>query len=112
MAKLRPAFDKEGSVTAGNASGINDGAGALLLASETAVKEKGLKPMARILAWGHAGVEPSIMGIGPAKAVPIALKRARSEEHTSELQSLMRISYAVFRLQQKIHKNKRTQSHN
>ena len=76
MAKLRPAFDKEGSVTAGNASGINDGAGALLLASERAVKEKGLKPMARILAWGHAGVEPNIMGIGPAKAVPIALKRA------------------------------------
>src|SRR3546814_11247566 len=60
MAKLRPAFDKEGSVTAGNASGINDGAGALLLASETAVKEKGLKPMARILAWGPAGVEPQL----------------------------------------------------
>src|SRR3546814_19263726 len=76
MAKLRPAFDKEGSVTAGNASGINDGAGVLLLASETAVKEKGLKPMASILAWGHAGVEPSSMGIGPDKAVPIAPNRA------------------------------------
>jgi acetyl-CoA C-acetyltransferase len=76
MTKLRPAFEKDGTVTAGNASGINDGAAALVLASEKAVKEKGLKPMARILAWGHAGVEPSIMGIGPVKAVPIALERA------------------------------------
>src|SRR3546814_20783947 len=62
MAKLRPAFDKEGSVTAGTASGITDGAGALLLASETAAKEKGLKPMARPLAWGHAGREPRTLG--------------------------------------------------
>lgn len=76
MAKLRPAFDREGTVTPGNASGINDGAAALVLASQKAADEKGLKPMARILAWGHAGVEPGIMGIGPVKAVPIALKRA------------------------------------
>lgn len=76
MAKLRPAFDKEGTVTAGNASGINDGAAAVVLASQKAVDEKGLKPLARIVSWGHAGVEPSIMGIGPVKAVPIALKRA------------------------------------
>src|SRR3546814_7809750 len=85
MAKLRPAFRKEGSVTAGNASGLNDGAAALVLASDAAVKKQGLAPMAKILGWGHAGVDPEVMGI-------------RSEEHTSELQSLMRISYAVFGL--------------
>jgi acetyl-CoA C-acetyltransferase len=76
MAKLRPAFDKDGSVTAGNASGINDGAAAVVLASQKAVDDKGLKPMGRVIAWGHAGVEPSIMGVGPVKAVPVALKRA------------------------------------
>jgi acetyl-CoA C-acetyltransferase len=76
MAALRPAFDKEGSVTAGNASGINDGAAALVLASGLTVKLKGLKPMARIIGWGYAGVDPSIMGIGPVKAAPIALERA------------------------------------
>ena len=76
MAKLRPAFDKEGTVTPGNASGINDGAAAVVLASQKAVDELGLKPLARILSWGHAGVEPSVMGLGPVKAVPIALERA------------------------------------
>ncbi|MBM3595547.1 MAG: acetyl-CoA C-acyltransferase [Alphaproteobacteria bacterium] len=76
MAALRPAFDKEGSVTAGNASGINDGAAALVLASGMAVKEKNLKPMARIIGWGYAGVDPSLMGIGPVKAAPAALARA------------------------------------
>lgn len=76
MAKLRPVFDKEGSVTAGNASGLNDGAGAVVLASQKAVDEQGLKPFAKIIGWGHAGVEPNIMGIGPVKAVPIALERA------------------------------------
>jgi acetyl-CoA C-acetyltransferase len=76
MAGLRPVFKKDGTVTAGNASGINDGAGAVVLASGKAVKEQGLKPMARILSWGHAGVEPSVMGLGPVKAVPIALARA------------------------------------
>lgn len=76
MAKLRPAFDKEGTVTAGNASGINDGAAAVVLASQAAVDAQGLKPRAKILSWGHAGVEPSVMGIGPVKAVPIALERA------------------------------------
>lgn len=76
MAKLRPAFDKEGSVTAGNASGLNDGAAAVVLASQAAVDANGLKPMAKLVGWGYAGVEPSIMGIGPVKAVPIALKRA------------------------------------
>lgn len=76
MASLRPVFKKDGTVTAGNASGINDGASVVVLASAKAVADKGLKPMAKILAWGHAGVEPSVMGLGPVKAVPIALERA------------------------------------
>jgi acetyl-CoA C-acetyltransferase len=76
LASLRPAFKKDGSVTAGNASGINDGAAAVVLASGKAVKERNLKPLARILSWGHAGVDPKVMGIGPVKAVPIALERA------------------------------------
>ena len=76
MAKLKPAFQKGGTVTAGNASGINDGAAALVVASQRVVLDRGLAPRARILAWGHAGVEPSRMGVGPVEAVPIALKRA------------------------------------
>ncbi|MDX3899494.1 MAG: acetyl-CoA C-acyltransferase family protein [Sphingobium sp.] len=76
MAALKPVFKKDGTVTAGNASGINDGAGAVVLASGAAVAELGLKPMAKILGWGHAGVEPRVMGLGPVEAVPIALKRA------------------------------------
>lgn len=76
LAKLRPVFKKDGSVTAANASGINDGAAMIVLATGKAVDEKGLKPLARILSWGHAGVEPLYMGIGPVKAVPIALQRA------------------------------------
>jgi len=76
MAGLKPAFKKDGSVTAANASGINDGAAALVLASRAAVENRRLKPMARIVSWGHAGVAPDVMGIGPIKAVPIALERA------------------------------------
>lgn len=76
LAALTPAFREDGTVTAGNASGINDGAAAVLLASEDAVARHGLQPMARILGWGHAGVEPRVMGIGPVRAVPIALARA------------------------------------
>lgn len=79
MACLKPVFKKDGTVTAGNSSGINDGAAAVVLASGRAVADKGLKPMARILGWGHAGVEPSVMGLGPVKAVPVALKRAGLE---------------------------------
>lgn len=75
LAGLRPAFLKTGSVTAGNASGLNDGAAALLLASEKAVKEQNLKPMARIIAGAVAGVEPRIMGIGPVYASEKVLKR-------------------------------------
>jgi acetyl-CoA C-acetyltransferase len=76
MASLKPVFKKDGTVTAGNASGLNDGAAAVVLASGKAVAEQGLKPLAKVLAWGHAGVEPSVMGLGPVQAVPIALKRA------------------------------------
>lgn len=76
MAALKPVFKKDGTVTAGNASGLNDGAGAVVLASGEAVAEHGLKPMAKILGWGHAGLEPELMGLGPVKAVPVALKRA------------------------------------
>jgi acetyl-CoA C-acetyltransferase len=76
MAKLKPVFRRDGTVTAGNASGINDGAAAVVLASQARVDAQRLKPWARILGWGYAGVEPSRMGIGPIKAVPIALARA------------------------------------
>jgi len=76
MVGLRPVFRRDGTVTAGNSSGINDGAGAIVLASGEAVTELGLKPLAKILSWAHAGVEPSLMGLGPVKAVPVALERA------------------------------------
>lgn len=77
LAKLRPAFKKEGgSVTAGNASGLNDGAGALLIASDSAVERYGLKPMARIVSSAVVGVEPRIMGIGPVQASNKALAKA------------------------------------
>jgi 3-oxoadipyl-CoA thiolase len=76
LAKLKPAFRKEGSVTAGNASGINDGAAALFLASEEMVKEFNLQPIARVAGRAIAGVDPSVMGIGPVPATQKALKRA------------------------------------
>lgn len=76
LAKLRPAFRKEGTVTAGNASGLNDGAGVLLIASEKALKTHKLKPLARIVTSQVVGVEPRIMGIGPVQASEKALKKA------------------------------------
>ena len=76
LAKLRPAFRKNGSVTAGNSSGLNDGAAAVLVASELALKQHGLTPLARIVTSAVAGVEPRIMGIGPVNATKLALKRA------------------------------------
>lgn len=76
LAALKPAFDKNGSVTAGNSSGINDGAAALLLASDDAVKKYRLQPMARIVSMAVAGVDPSVMGIGPVPATQKALQRA------------------------------------
>lgn len=77
LAKLRPAFKKDGSVTAGNASGINDGAASLIIASEEAVEKYGLKPIARIVSSGTVGVDPTVMGIGPVPAIRQALKRAQ-----------------------------------
>ena len=76
LAKLKPAFAKEGTVTAGNSSGINDGAAATIVVNEAVVKKNNLKPMARIVAIAAAGVEPSIMGVGPIPAVRKALSRA------------------------------------
>lgn len=76
LAKLRPVFDKEGSVTAGNASGINDAAAAVVLMERQAAEKKGLKPMARLVSYGHSGVDPKFMGIGPVIAVQQALQRA------------------------------------
>jgi acetyl-CoA C-acetyltransferase len=76
MAGLRPAFNKEGSVTAANASGLNDGAAALVLMSAEEAKKRGLKPLARIASWANAGVDPEIMGTGPIPASRKALERA------------------------------------
>jgi 3-oxoadipyl-CoA thiolase len=76
LAGLKPAFIKDGTVTAGNAAGLNDGAAAMLLASDTAVKKYGLKPVAKVISMAVAGVDPSVMGIGPVPATQKALKRA------------------------------------
>src|ERR1700758_1039026 len=76
LAKLRPAFDKNGTVTAGNASGINDGAAAVVLMSDAEAEKRGVKPLARIVSWATAGVDPAIMGSGPIPATRLALKRA------------------------------------
>ncbi|MBS1763478.1 MAG: acetyl-CoA C-acyltransferase, partial [Bacteroidetes bacterium] len=76
LAKLKPAFKKEGTVTAGNASGVNDGACSLLMASESGLKAFSLKPIARIVSSAVVGVEPRIMGIGPVKAANTALEKA------------------------------------
>jgi acetyl-CoA C-acetyltransferase len=73
---LKPAFNKEGTVTAANASGLNDGAAALVLMSADEAKKRGLKPLARIASWAHAGVDPSIMGTGPIPASRKALEKA------------------------------------
>ncbi|WP_075291771.1 acetyl-CoA C-acetyltransferase [Pararhizobium arenae] len=76
MAKLRPAFDKEGTVTAANASGLNDGAAATLLMSEPEANRRGIAPLARIVSWATAGVDPQIMGTGPIPASRKALEKA------------------------------------
>jgi acetyl-CoA C-acetyltransferase len=76
MSGMRPAFAKDGSVTAANASGINDGAAAILLASGEEVEKRGLKPMARVVSWAQSGVDPAIMGTGPIPASRKALEKA------------------------------------
>lgn len=76
MGKLRPAFNKEGTVTAGNASGINDGAAAVVLMSESEAEKRGIKPLAKIVSWATAGVDPQIMGTGPIPASKKALEKA------------------------------------
>ncbi|WP_374600951.1 acetyl-CoA C-acyltransferase family protein [Niveibacterium sp.] len=76
LAKLKAVFKKDGSVTAGNASGINDGAAALVMMEAEAAARAGLKPLARLVSYGHAGVDPALMGTGPIPAVELALKRA------------------------------------
>ncbi len=81
LAKLRPAFDKSGSVTAGNASGLNDAAAAVVLAERGAAEAKGLKPLARLVGYAHAGVEPQYMGIGPVPAVRKLLDRSGLSIH-------------------------------
>jgi acetyl-CoA C-acetyltransferase len=76
LSKLRPAFAKDGTVTAGNASGINDGGAAVVLMTAEAAKKRGLTPLARIVSWATAGVDPAIMGTGPIPASRMALKKA------------------------------------
>ena len=88
LGTLKPAFKKEGTVTAGNASGINDGASFVLLASEEKMKELGLTPLAEIVAVGQGGVEPAIMGLGPVPAIRCALKKAGMKLSDMELLEL------------------------
>jgi acetyl-CoA C-acetyltransferase len=76
LQKLRPAFDKNGTVTAGNASGINDGAAAVVLMTAKEADRRGIMPLARIVSWATAGVDPAVMGTGPIPASKLALKRA------------------------------------
>jgi acetyl-CoA acetyltransferase family protein len=76
LSKLKPVFKKDGTVTAANSSGMNDGAAAVIVASEKAVDDEGLEPLGRILSWAVAGVDPDIMGIGPVPSSRLALKRA------------------------------------
>src|SRR5260370_19816041 len=76
LAKLRPAFEENGTVTAGNASGINDGAAAVVLMTAAEAEKRGLRPLARIVSWATTGVDPAIMGTGPIPASRMALKEA------------------------------------
>ncbi|RQW64579.1 acetyl-CoA C-acetyltransferase [Vibrio viridaestus] len=85
LTKLRPAFDKEGTVTAGNASGINDGASVVVLASETACQKHGLTPLVEVVSYGQSGVDPKVMGLGPVDAIKSALSKAELNINEIEL---------------------------
>lgn len=85
MAALKPVFKQDGTVTAANASGINDGAAALVLVSERILKQENISPMARIVSWASAGVDPSIMGLGPVPAAQLAIKKAGWRIHDVDL---------------------------
>jgi acetyl-CoA C-acetyltransferase len=85
LSKLRPAFDKNGTVTAGNASGINDGAAAVVLMTAAEADKRGVRPLARIVSWATAGVDPAIMGTGPIPASRMALKKAGWSPDTLDL---------------------------
>jgi len=85
MTKLRPAFDKEGTVTAGNASGLNDGAAATVLMTEAEASRRGIQPLARIVSWATAGVDPQVMGTGPIPASRKALEKAGWSVHDLDL---------------------------
>ena len=76
LARLKPAFAKDGTVTAGNASGVNDAAAAVILADETYAERQACQPLGRLVAYSHAGVEPRVMGVGPVPAVRKVLERA------------------------------------
>lgn len=88
LQRLRPAFDKEGTVTAGNASGLNDGASALILASESAVDALGLQPLVEISSYAQTGLDPKVMGLGPVEAVSHALEKANLTTHDMDLYEL------------------------
>ncbi|EPB6686633.1 acetyl-CoA C-acetyltransferase [Vibrio alginolyticus] len=88
LSKLRPAFDREGTVTAGNASGINDGASAIIVASESAVKAHGLTPLAEIVSYAQSGLDPKIMGLGPVESVNKALEKAELSVHDIDVYEL------------------------
>lgn len=88
LASLRPAFSKEGTVTAGNASGINDGAAAVILMAASRAQELGLKPLARIKAYSSAGVDPALMGMGPVPAAHLCLKKAGWTHHDVDLMEI------------------------
>jgi acetyl-CoA C-acetyltransferase len=88
LAGLKPAFDKAGTVTAGNASGINDGAAAVVMMSEQKAKERGLKPLVRIAAYSLAGVDPKVMGMGPVPASKLCLSKAGWTKDTPDLMEI------------------------
>lgn len=95
LAKLPTAFKKDGVVTPGSASGMGDGAAANVVMSEEALKKYGVKPLAKVVSWGVAAVDPNFMGIGPVEAVRMALKRAKLELGDIDLIELNEVSFVL-----------------